>query len=368
MKTEEIFKLVKEKFGDGVALVEAKQAPAPKPAAPPAPAAGAKPAVPGTPGAAPKAAVPAVAPKPAGAAAPAAPAAPPPAPAPPKPASEKPVAAAPKPEPSSGDAVAKPAVAPPAPKPPAVPAAPKPPAGPMVSIGDPFFKVASAEKLDEVLAFLRDDPRLEFNSLQSISGLDQKECVEIVYHLYSMPKKHWAVVKASAPRANGSVPTVAHLWKTAIWLERETFDMFGVKFSGNPDLRRILCPDDWEGWPLLKDYKVQEFYRGMPVPYHGEHWVGDGTFVKKLDDVSAETLEQWYQAGLKPAEPAAVPAAAVAAAAAAPPAPKPAASAPAAAKPAEPPKPAEPAKPENKTESNPGEAPKPDPGTDQKPA
>jgi NADH:ubiquinone oxidoreductase subunit C len=75
------------------------------------------------------------------------------------------------------------------------------------------------------------------------------------------------------------VQTVSHIWGTADWHEREAYDMMGIVFDGHPDLRRILCPDDWEGWPLRKDYKVQEFYRGLKVPYpvgkqpDRGHWV-----------------------------------------------------------------------------------------------
>lgn len=291
MSPADVFKLLKDRFGDAVSFVEAKQAPAPKPAAPPA--------------------KPGEAPKPAGAA-----------PAPP-------VAAAP----ARPAAPAAPA-APPAAKPaaPAAPAAVRPPAPPApgIPVGDPFVRVATPDRLPDVMAFLRDDLRLEFDLLHDLAGLDQKDCTEVVYHLTSLPKRHWLCVKVAVPRLAGIVPTVAHLWKTAIWHERECYDLFGVRFAGNPDLRRILLPDDWEGHPLLKDYKVQEFYQGMPVPYHEEHWVGEGTKVTKIEDVSAETLEQWYQMGLKAPEPA--PAAAAS------------------------------------PDSKPGEAPKADPGKDNPPA
>ncbi len=381
MTANEIFNLLKEKFGDVVSFTEAKQVPAPKPPPPPAPAKpAAAPAVPGA--AKPAAPAAAAAPKPA---VPAAPAAPKPPTAPPAekpqamappadkpadapkpnaaPAAETPKPAAPaaNPAPAAAASPAAPA-APAAPKPapaagaaaapkPAAPgaaaAAPKPPAGPMVSIGDPFIKVSPPERLPDVMAFLRDDLRTQFDLLHDLCGLDQKDCTEVVYHLNSLPKKHWIVVKVALPRLTGVVSTVAHLWKTAIWHERECFDLFGVKFAGNPDLRRILLPDDWEGHPLLKDYKVQEFYRGMPVPYHGEHWVGEGTFVTKMEDVSADTLEQWYQMGLKPsATPAEAAVVAIAAA------------------PAKP----EAAKAEQKPDSKPGEAPKADPGKDNPPA
>jgi len=59
------------------------------------------------------------------------------------------------------------------------------------------------------------------------------------------------------------VPSVAGVWKAAVWLERECYDLFGVTFTGHPDLRRILLPDDWEGWPLRKDYREADGYRGV---------------------------------------------------------------------------------------------------------
>ena len=72
------------------------------------------------------------------------------------------------------------------------------------------------------------------------------------------------------PRQDGVVPTVCDIWRTAEWHEREAFDLFGMRFDRHPDHRRILLPDDWEGYPLLKDYQVQEFYQGIPVPYEGD--------------------------------------------------------------------------------------------------
>jgi NADH-quinone oxidoreductase subunit C len=88
-----------------------------------------------------------------------------------------------------------------------------------------------------------------------------------VYHLYSFALNQKLVVKVLVPKSNPVVPTVSDVWATANWHEREAFDMFGMTFEGHPDLRRILCPEDWEGYPLRKDYKVQEFYNGMKVPY-----------------------------------------------------------------------------------------------------
>jgi NADH-quinone oxidoreductase subunit C len=89
----------------------------------------------------------------------------------------------------------------------------------------------------------------------------------VVYHLASVVHNHKIVLKAICTKENPHVQSVADVWGTANWHEREAFDLIGIVFDGHPDLRRILLPYDWEGHPLRKDYKVPEFYNGMKVPY-----------------------------------------------------------------------------------------------------
>ena len=132
---------------------------------------------------------------------------------------------------------------------------------------DPYLFI-DASKINAISFFLRDEERLQFEALSCLSGVDyDKDNLAVVYHLYSYALNQKLVVKVLVPKSNPVVPTVSDVWATANWHEREAFDMFGMTFEGHPDLRRILCPEDWDGFPLRKDYKVQEFYNGMKVPY-----------------------------------------------------------------------------------------------------
>lgn len=126
-----------------------------------------------------------------------------------------------------------------------------------------------AHIIHHVAKFLRDEQGLRFDSLMCLSGVhyDKEELLGITYHLFSTTEKHKLTLKVIMPQDNASLPSVEQIWKTADWHEREAYDMFGILFEGHPDLRRILCPDDWEGHPLRKDYKVQEIYRDMKVKY-----------------------------------------------------------------------------------------------------
>lgn len=137
---------------------------------------------------------------------------------------------------------------------------------------DPYIKI-EAEKTFEVAKFMKEDPKLEFTSLMCLSGMDYGADTNlgVVYNLHSMRHQHKIAIRVDLPRDNPVVPSVERVWRTADWHEREAFDLFGIHFEGHRDLRRILCPDDWEGYPLRKDYVVQEYYHGIRVPYQ-EDW------------------------------------------------------------------------------------------------
>jgi len=146
---------------------------------------------------------------------------------------------------------------------------------------DPWLEV-TPENLDELCRRLKGDPDSQFDLLNCITAVDycqpdEKKAarvewqphLEVIYHLSSTTKKHRLVVKVKLPRWKDGVPgqlpelpTLSHLWRTADWHERELYDLMGITFRGHPDLRRILCPEDWQGHPLRKDYE-------MPLEYHG---------------------------------------------------------------------------------------------------
>lgn len=97
-----------------------------------------------------------------------------------------------------------------------------------------------------------------FSVLHSISAVDYIEYFQVVYHLFSLDfPENEAVIKVNLTKDSPGVPTVCEIYKTANWQERECYDLMGVKFSGHPDLRRILLPDDWIGHTLQKNYKKQ---------------------------------------------------------------------------------------------------------------
>lgn len=129
-----------------------------------------------------------------------------------------------------------------------------------------FVRVHAAGLL-EVARTLRDDPAFRFDFLQNLTAIDwcKQGVLQVVYHLFSYPHRHELVLKVDLPRERPHVPSLAGLWKSADWMEREQYDLLGVVFDGHPDLRRLLMPDDWVGHPMRKDYREPRAYRGMPT-------------------------------------------------------------------------------------------------------
>ncbi|NBC65554.1 MAG: NADH-quinone oxidoreductase subunit C [Bacteroidetes bacterium] len=133
-------------------------------------------------------------------------------------------------------------------------------------IGEPWILVETSS-LKPVMKTLRDDPQLLFDVLMCLSGVhyQKEEELGVTYHINSTSLGHKLAIKVRVPIENPHVPSVESIWKTANWHEREAWDMVGVIFDEHPNHKRILCPEDWEGHPLRKDYVQQEFYQGMPT-------------------------------------------------------------------------------------------------------
>ncbi len=140
--------------------------------------------------------------------------------------------------------------------------------------------VVPVESLEKICGFLHENEQMYFDHLACVTAIDNGPrldspglaTMEVIYNLTSIPYGQDLMLKIIFPRNTEeqplpSVPSVSHIWRTADWHEREAFDLVGIHFTGHPDLRRILMPEDWEGHPLRKDYHPQERYHGIYVKY-----------------------------------------------------------------------------------------------------
>ncbi|GMU80156.1 MAG: hypothetical protein AMXMBFR47_00270 [Planctomycetota bacterium] len=138
--------------------------------------------------------------------------------------------------------------------------------------------VVPADAWRPVAECLRTDADLGFNLLRCLSGVDQLEdgLMSVWYDLHRIdrpagdaaalwPLEGEIAIRVNVPRADPKLASVSDLWPAAEWHEREAYDLLGIVFEGNPDLRRILCCDDWVGYPLRKDYEFPLEYRGIPA-------------------------------------------------------------------------------------------------------
>lgn len=144
--------------------------------------------------------------------------------------------------------------------------------------GKTAYALVPREHLSPIMAFLRDDPTLRFDFLVDVTAVDRLvleaddhgERYEVVYQLRSLHHGHTLQVKTTTSEEEPRVPSLCGLWKSALWGERETHDMFGIVFDGNPDLRRLLMPENYPGFPLRKDYPLRgrgerdSFYQYRP--------------------------------------------------------------------------------------------------------
>jgi len=130
--------------------------------------------------------------------------------------------------------------------------------------GDQTSVYVERERVVEVMRYLHDE--LDFKHLADLCGVDylgwkgkgkRPERFEVVYNLYSLSRRELLRVKVAVPENDPRVPSVTGIWRVANWFERECYDMFGIRFEGHPDLRRLLMPEDWSGHPLRKDYPLE---------------------------------------------------------------------------------------------------------------
>ncbi|MDX6612279.1 MAG: NADH-quinone oxidoreductase subunit [Blastocatellia bacterium] len=157
---------------------------------------------------------------------------------------------------------------------PELPAAPSPPVAALQrDHPDWIFQVINAfgettiivprEHIVAACTYLKTTPELEFNFLADLCGVDrgpeEEPRFEVNYHLFSVTRLHRVRLKVLLDDDEVNVPTVTGVWRTANWHERETFDLLGIVFTGHPDLRRILMPEDSEGHPLRKDFPLRGY-------------------------------------------------------------------------------------------------------------
>ncbi|HEX6926226.1 MAG TPA: NADH-quinone oxidoreductase subunit C [Longimicrobiaceae bacterium] len=129
-----------------------------------------------------------------------------------------------------------------------------------VVAGDEHIVYIPAERNLEILGWLRDDPEQRFDFLKDVTAIDYGggRPLQLVYELWSIPCKRQLRIKVELPLSQLEIDSVYYLWRAADWLERETYDMFGIVFRGHPDLRRILMPYNYaEGYPLRKDFPLR---------------------------------------------------------------------------------------------------------------
>jgi NADH-quinone oxidoreductase subunit C len=141
----------------------------------------------------------------------------------------------------------------------------------VVEFRDQVSVIIKRDMIFNVCKYLHDDATLSLNHLNDLCGVDylnKKEVrFEVVYNLYSIRYHHKIRLRAEVPENDPTIQSVTPIWAGADWHERECFDMFGITFNGHPDMRRILMPEDWEGYPLRKDYPLKG-----PDPEH--EWRG----------------------------------------------------------------------------------------------
>ena len=144
--------------------------------------------------------------------------------------------------------------------------------GPAVSLTEfrgEYTVTCAKSSLTAVCRFLRDDQELRFDSLRDVCGVDTArpdDRFQVIYNLYSLPNKFRLRLTVTCTESDPHVPTVSDIWPAANWPERETYDMFGIIFDGHPDLRRIYMPEEFEYYPLRKDFPLMGIPGSLSLP------------------------------------------------------------------------------------------------------
>ncbi|MEK7308336.1 MAG: NADH-quinone oxidoreductase subunit C [Nitrospirota bacterium] len=126
--------------------------------------------------------------------------------------------------------------------------------------GDQVSVTVKRGRIIDICSYVHDDPDISMVFLSDLCGVDYPDRnprFEVVYNLYSLKLRHRIRIKALVPEKDPYIDSVVSIWKGVNWHEREACDMYGIIFRGHPDLRRILMPEDWEGYPLRKDYPLE---------------------------------------------------------------------------------------------------------------
>ncbi len=151
------------------------------------------------------------------------------------------------------------------------------------SFRDQVSLTLKRDKIIDICRFLHDDPDISMAYLSDLCGVDypkRRLRFEVVYNLFSLKYRSMIRLKVLVPEEDPSIDSVVTVWSGANWHEREACDMFGIVFNGHPDLRRILMPEDWEGYPLRKDYPLKgpedseyrKFEETKELHSHDDEW------------------------------------------------------------------------------------------------
>ena len=134
----------------------------------------------------------------------------------------------------------------------------------------PKTLIIAPASIHQVCELLHANEKVYFDTLSCLTGIDNgidQNTMEVIYNLYSIPYNLHLMLRVKLERDNPEVDSVADIWRGADWHEREAYDLLGIRFSGHSDLRRILLPEDWVGFPMRKDYEQQEAYHEIKVKY-----------------------------------------------------------------------------------------------------